>query len=119
MAKSRMLEVQLRSSKVDIHRLVIQGDNLSHIPFISCLNYLIEIIWKDALGNISLNSQNMQLMTFLNGVVAFYKRPEQVQDLIFQLRRIEASSGLRSNIKKTRVMKIERSIEVNEEIPRE
>eukprot|EP00924_Labyrinthula_sp_SR-Ha-C_P004458 snap_masked-scaffold_1-processed-gene-0.31-mRNA-1 protein AED:1.00 eAED:1.00 QI:0/-1/0/0/-1/1/1/0/132 len=60
----------------------------------------------------------MQLMAFADDVVAFYKGPEQVRDLIFQLRGIVAASGLRINIKKTRVMKIERSIRVSGEIPR-
>eukprot|EP00924_Labyrinthula_sp_SR-Ha-C_P009743 snap_masked-scaffold_22-processed-gene-4.25-mRNA-1 protein AED:1.00 eAED:1.00 QI:0/-1/0/0/-1/1/1/0/129 len=58
-------------------------------------------------------------MAFADDVVAFSKRYEQVQVLILQMRRIEAASGLRINMKKTRVMKIERPFEVNGEIPRE
>eukprot|EP00924_Labyrinthula_sp_SR-Ha-C_P012623 augustus_masked-scaffold_10-processed-gene-12.3-mRNA-1 protein AED:1.00 eAED:1.00 QI:0/0/0/0/1/1/2/0/186 len=61
----------------------------------------------------------MQLMAFVDDIVAFSKKPDQVQDLIFQLRSVKAAIGLRINVKKTRVMKIERSIEVNGEILRD
>eukprot|EP00924_Labyrinthula_sp_SR-Ha-C_P015395 snap_masked-scaffold_71-processed-gene-0.7-mRNA-1 protein AED:0.43 eAED:0.43 QI:0/-1/0/1/-1/1/1/0/176 len=113
LVKSRVAEAKLRFKEMNIHRGVMQGDSLSPTLLILALNSIIERVRKDILENISLNGQNMQLMAFANEVVAFYKRPEQVQDLIFPRRRIDAASSLRINRKKTRVMKIERSIEVS------
>ena len=91
------------SNKIPIGKGVRQGDTISPILFIACLEEIFrKLDWED-LG-INVDGEFIQNLRFADDIVLFSEKAEELQQMIQDLCRESLKAGLKINREKTKVM---------------